>query len=156
MPSPAFAWMPEVRQLNRTPVQQWTCNNISNENWEVDGAAYTVNLKSRVSGTNKYCLDVPGGQTTAELAMQIYICNGTASQLWLINPSDSVVVPQVAGQDAVSASNKIYVYGLIPDLTKSTSSTQCKSTNSGIVVGQEFAAGTVRVKKTGVTLIYCP
>jgi len=141
---------------NRTPVQQWTCNNISNENWEVVGPAYTVNLKSRVSGTNNYCLDVPGGQTTAGLGMQIYVCNGTASQLWLINPSDTVGVPRVLGQNTSFASNEIYLYGLIPDLKKSISSTQCKSTNSGVIVGQEFAPGTARPKKTLITLTYCP
>ncbi len=104
---------------NRTPVQQWTCNNITNENWEVVGPAYIVNLKSRVSGTSNYCLDVPGGQTTAGLAMQIYSCNGTASQLWLINPSDFVTVPLVTGKDTRTASDEIYVYGLTPYLTKS-------------------------------------
>lgn len=141
---------------NRTPVQQWTCNEISNENWEVVGPAYTVNLKSRVSGASNYCLDVPGGQTTAGLAMQIYICNGTASQLWLINPAEAVVVPRVVGQDAGAAYNKIYVYGLTPNLAKSTSPTLCKSAKSGFVVEQDYASGTEVEKKTIVTLTYCP
>jgi hypothetical protein len=69
---------------NHTPVQQWTCNNISNENW--DPGEYVSDtvppLYSRVSGTRSYCLDMPGGQKTAGLAMQIYRCNGTVSQLW--------------------------------------------------------------------------
>ena len=71
---------------NRTPVQQWTCNKISNENWEPgpDMDDEIPPLYSRVSGTNSYCLDVPGGQQTHGLAIQIYRCNGTLSQDWYV------------------------------------------------------------------------
>jgi hypothetical protein len=41
-------------------------------------------LFSRVSGTSSYCLDIPGGQQVAGLAMQIYRCNGTEAQQWWI------------------------------------------------------------------------
>jgi Ricin-type beta-trefoil lectin domain-like len=73
------------RAVNHTPVQQWTCNNISNENWEP--GEYVSDdvppLFSRVSGTRSYCLDVPGGQQhIAGLAVQIYRCNGTIAQIW--------------------------------------------------------------------------
>ena len=141
---------------NKTPVQQWTCDTISNENWEVVGPAFTVTLKSKVSGATNFCLDVPGGQTTAGLGMQIYGCNGTRSQIWLINPSDAVVVPLVVGEDTTTAVNKVWVYGLTPDLKKSTSSTQCKSAHSGFVVAQDRAPGSVSEKKQVVTLTYCP
>jgi len=71
---------------NHTPVQQWTCNKISNENWEpgeVQGSDDIPPLYSRVSGTKSHCLDVPGGQLkTAGLAVQIYRCNGTLAQVW--------------------------------------------------------------------------
>ena len=69
---------------NHTPVQQWTCNKISNENWQPgDGYNDTIPpLFSRVSGTSNYCLDEPGGQTIVGLAMQIYRCNGTVAQDW--------------------------------------------------------------------------
>ena len=69
---------------NGTPVQQWTCNGISNENWEPGEyvSDYIPPLYSRVSGTSSYCLDIPGGQRTAGLAMQIYRCNGTEAQQW--------------------------------------------------------------------------
>jgi hypothetical protein len=141
---------------NHTPVQQWTCNGITNENWEMDGGGFSVNFRSRVSGSRNTCLDVPGGQTTPGLAMQIYSCNGTASQLWLVNPSDTVGVPWVVGQSTVLAANTVYTYGLIPNLTKSTSSTQCKSTSSDIVVAQQFGLGAARPKKTEIMLWYCP
>ena len=70
--------------VNHTPVQQWTCNSISNENWEPgeDLSDYIPPLYSRVSGTSSYCLDIPGGQPTVGLAMQIYRCNGTEAQQW--------------------------------------------------------------------------
>ena len=69
---------------NHTPVQQWTCNSISNENWQPgeEGDDDIPPLTSRVSGTSSYCLDIPGGQPTAGLAMQIYRCNGTEAQQW--------------------------------------------------------------------------
>jgi Ricin-type beta-trefoil lectin domain-like len=72
------------RAINGTPVQQWPCNKISNENWEPGEyfTDYVPPLISRVSGTRTHCLDIPGGQTIAGLAMQIYRCNGTAAQEW--------------------------------------------------------------------------
>ncbi|MGH7045545.1 MAG: RICIN domain-containing protein [Stellaceae bacterium] len=70
--------------VNHTPVQQWTCNNISNERWQPGDVPtdYIPPLISRVSGTDGYCLDIPGDQNTAGLAMQIYRCNGTGAQEW--------------------------------------------------------------------------
>jgi len=72
------------RAVNGTPVQQWTCNSISNENWEPgeDISDVIPPLISRVSGTSSHCLDMPGGRQVAGLAMQIYRCNGTAAQEW--------------------------------------------------------------------------
>ena len=69
---------------NGTPIQQWTCNSISNEDWQPgpEGSDDIPPLMSRVSGTSSYCLDIPGGQATAGLAMQIYRCNGTLAQQW--------------------------------------------------------------------------
>jgi hypothetical protein len=69
---------------NHTPVQQWTCNSISNEDWQPgeEEDDDIPPLTSRVSGTSSYCLDIPGGQATAGLAMQIYRCNGTEAQQW--------------------------------------------------------------------------
>ena len=73
--------------VNGTPVQQWPCNNITNENWEPGGDVGSEDfpLISRVSRTHSYCLDVPGGNSTAGLAMQIYRCNGTRAQIWVRN-----------------------------------------------------------------------
>jgi Ricin-type beta-trefoil lectin domain len=69
---------------NGTPVQQWTCNMITNENWRYlqDAGDTQPKVVSWVSNTNIYCLDIPGGQTTSGLAVQIYTCNGTPAQHW--------------------------------------------------------------------------
>ena len=70
--------------VNGTPVQQWSCNSISNEKWQPgeDISDEIPPLISRVSGTSSYCLDIPGGSGSAGLAMQIYRCNGTLAQQW--------------------------------------------------------------------------
>ena len=65
---------------NGVPIQQWTCNSISNENWDL-GPAF-VTMRSRVSGTQSHCLDVPQGSGQGGLAMQLYRCNGTQAQTW--------------------------------------------------------------------------
>jgi hypothetical protein len=140
---------------NRTPVQQWTCNGITNENWEMVGGGFSVNFKSRVAGSSNFCLDVPGGQTTVGLAMQIYGCNGTASQLWFVNPTETVGVPWVVGQSSLSAANTMYMYGLIPVLQKTMSPTQCQAAHADTIVAQQFGRGAARPKQTQVLLFYC-
>ena len=144
---------------NKTPVQQWACNQITNENWELVGVAGAPNkavLKSKVSGSSSYCLDVPGGNSAPGIAMQIYSCNNTTSQIWQIGPDKSTVVPNVYLKPDGWAANQIYLFGLIPYLTKSTSTSQCNASNAGTVVGELPQPGTVQAPKTGVTLIVCP
>jgi hypothetical protein len=75
---------------NGTPVVQWPCNSISNEIWDIGvtlvGFPAEVTVKSRVSGTTSHCLDVPGGQLfTLGLGMQIWGCNGTEAQHWILS-----------------------------------------------------------------------
>ena len=144
---------------NGTPVQQWTCGQITNENWEFVGIAGSPNkttLKSRVSGSSDFCLDVPGGNTAQGISMQIYRCNNTISQIWQDSPDQSTVVPNVIGKPDDLAANQIYYFGLTPYLAKSTSTSQCNASNAGIVVAELTQPGTVQAPKTGVTLIVCP
>lgn len=76
---------------NGTPIQQWTCNSITNENWDTGVAplpppvplVFTVPVKSRVSGTSSHCLDIPWNQPLDGLAMQLWGCNGTDAQAWV-------------------------------------------------------------------------
>jgi hypothetical protein len=143
-----------------TPVQQWTCDQISNENWELNGPAFTVSFTSRVSGTTKYCLDVNDNGPSA----QIYGCNGTPSQIWKINAPPFVVVPNVINMDAATAANTVYVYGLVPDLIppNSPGDALCTTQTHGRVIvqfpggGQLEEAKGVNGNKTGVTLTVCP
>lgn len=64
--------------VNGTPIQQWTCNWISNEKW---GFGITNNLLgSRVSGTASHCIATPGSQDG--LPMELRFCDGNSAQLW--------------------------------------------------------------------------
>jgi hypothetical protein len=72
---------------NGTPVVQWPCAGTSNQRFQASrNLPDFVTLRSRVAGTKTHCLDVPGGQSTEGLAMQIYVCNGTASQAFGVFP----------------------------------------------------------------------
>jgi hypothetical protein len=67
---------------NHQPINQWTCNWISNERW--DSPSQGV-LRSRVSGSTTHCLDVPGG-TSEDVWVQLYRCNNTFAQYWFLPP----------------------------------------------------------------------
>ncbi|MDT7782081.1 MAG: hypothetical protein QOF58_500 [Pseudonocardiales bacterium] len=72
---------------NGTPVVQWPCNRNSNERFQASRSLPDfVTLKSRVSGTKTHCLDVPGGRSDENLAVQIWTCNGTAAQSYGVFP----------------------------------------------------------------------
>ena len=100
---------------NRTPVQQWTCNEITNENWspEVNTKGGGAPIVSNVSGTSSHCLDVPGGQAIQGLAVQIFACNGTLAQGWEVRPTVTVS-PNVIGLVDDAAANKITLFDLTP------------------------------------------
>jgi len=66
------------RATNGTPIQQWTCNKITNENWSF---GITNNLLgSGVSNTFSHCVAAPGNQDG--LAMELRFCDGNVAQLW--------------------------------------------------------------------------
>jgi hypothetical protein len=63
---------------NGTPIIQWPCNWISNENW---GFGITNNLLvSAVSNTWSHCIATPG--TPDGLPMELRFCDGNPSQRW--------------------------------------------------------------------------
>ena len=63
---------------NGTPIQQWPCNGISNENW---GFGITNNrLSSAVSNTFSHCVATPGHQDG--LAVELRACDGNLTQRW--------------------------------------------------------------------------
>ena len=51
-----------------TPIQQWTCNSITNENWWDPGTSSSP-LVSAVSGTSKFCLVPLGAQDGAQFQL---------------------------------------------------------------------------------------
>jgi hypothetical protein len=64
--------------VNGTPVQQWTCNKITNENWSF---GITNNLlSSGVSNTFSHCVATPGTQN--DLPMSLRACSAIPSQIW--------------------------------------------------------------------------
>jgi hypothetical protein len=72
---------------NGTPVQQWTCNSISNEKWLAGIPPYVGPVLSRVSGTSTHCLDDPNQSAQDGTAMQLFAVNRTAAQSWFVGPS---------------------------------------------------------------------
>jgi Ricin-type beta-trefoil lectin domain-like len=71
---------------NNTPIQQWPCNQISNEYWEPEFASYRIYTPSLISGvansSPRYCLNLPFDLTNDGTTLQIYDCNATAAQQW--------------------------------------------------------------------------
>jgi len=66
------------KAVNGTPIQQWPCNQISNENW---GFGITNNLLvSAVSNTWSHCIATPGNQNG--LPMELRQCDADSSELW--------------------------------------------------------------------------
>jgi hypothetical protein len=72
--------------VNGTPLIQGQCKRISNEEWKASAALpNVVTLMSRIGFRDTgFCIDVPGGQSTDGLAMQIFRCNGTLAQRWVV------------------------------------------------------------------------
>jgi hypothetical protein len=139
---------------NRTPVQQWTCNGISNENWEPEqGGPNGGPLVSEVAHSNGYCLDIPGGQKIVGLAMQIYRCNGTISQIWQLKQAGYRIVPLVNGLSEVNAIGKITLFGL--GVGKTSYTGKCDPKQDGSVIGQDKVPGAVIGAPASVTLTVC-
>ncbi len=66
------------KAVDGTPIQQWPCNTITNENWSY---GITNNLlSSGISNTFSHCVATPGNQ--AALPMELRFCDGNPAQLW--------------------------------------------------------------------------
>ena len=62
-----------------TPIEQWTCDWISNENWKTP---YGYELASGVSGTYTYCVGVVDSVFGPSTLVDLQPCFGTSGQLW--------------------------------------------------------------------------
>jgi hypothetical protein len=76
-----------ANSANLTPVQVYTCNGTSAQQWSVVQAGSTLHALGS-------CLDVDGAGTANGTTVDLYTCNGTGAQVWepqsngeLLNPN---------------------------------------------------------------------
>lgn len=81
------------KAVDGTPIQQWPCNQISNENWN-RGNNNNL-LMSEVSDTSSHCIATPGNQDG--LPMSLRQCNGDPSQIWKTDHASSVTCAGSSG-----------------------------------------------------------
>jgi hypothetical protein len=80
-----FAFSPPAS--NNDPIGMDTCRDVSNEVFNAGTSALpnVVPLQSEEGSTNTgFCLDVPGASPAPGLQMQLFQCNGTVAQRWVI------------------------------------------------------------------------
>ena len=75
-----------ANSANGTPVQVYTCNGTSAQNW-------TTEPNGTLQALGK-CLDVVGGGTANGTLVDLYACNGTGAQVWQPQSNGSLVNPQ--------------------------------------------------------------
>ena len=68
-----------------TPVQVYTCNGTSAQQWTVESNGTLQSLGK--------CLDVAGAGTANGTLVQLYTCNGTAAQTWQAQSNGELVNP---------------------------------------------------------------
>jgi hypothetical protein len=72
---------------NFTPVQVYTCNNTSAQQWTVVQSGSTLRALGK-------CLDINGGGTADGTTVDLYDCNGTGAQVFIPQSSGSLYNPQ--------------------------------------------------------------
>jgi ricin-type beta-trefoil lectin protein len=79
-----FAFSPPAR--NGNPMGLALCRTVSNEEFNAGTSLpNVVALESRMSFRDSgFCLDVPGGRADEGLQMQLFQCNGTLAQRWVV------------------------------------------------------------------------
>jgi len=82
-------WCIEANAIgNGSAVPLWPCSSTESNlrwAWHHDNNFGISVFESRISGSTGHCLDVPGGQTLKGLWMQVYSCNSTAAQTFLVS-----------------------------------------------------------------------
>lgn len=71
---------------NGAPMGLNSCRTVSNEQFDAHATLPNVTeLESRIGFSDTgFCVDVPGASTTAGLQLQLFSCNGTLAQRWVI------------------------------------------------------------------------
>ncbi|WP_236028210.1 ricin-type beta-trefoil lectin domain protein [Paractinoplanes lichenicola] len=78
--------VPNWNFADRQRVHVWDCTDGTNQKWQfVDGTVRTENNK---------CLDVADAATNDGAAVQIYTCNGTGAQQFVLSAAGDLVNPQ--------------------------------------------------------------
>jgi hypothetical protein len=72
---------------NYTPVQVYTCNGTSAQQWTVVQAGSTLHALGK-------CLDINGGGTADGTTVDLYDCNNTAAQVFIPQSNGSLYNPQ--------------------------------------------------------------
>jgi hypothetical protein len=142
-----------------TPVQQWTCDQISNENWEPPTGPQGKSVgpvHSRVSGSNSFCLNIPGGQQAPGLGMQILRCDGAVSQAWELRPISPFVI-DLKGLNETVAQNRILLFDLQNPQPpqKENSTNNCTPREEDLVMDQSPEPGGQQPPGAVVTLTIC-
>lgn len=75
-----------IKAENGAPIGLSGCRSVSNERWDPAGGLPNVtSLQSMIGGRdNGFCLDVPDAAPDPGLQMQLWGCNGTLAQRWVI------------------------------------------------------------------------
>lgn len=74
-----------IKPENGAPIGLAECSAFTNDHWNPSNTLpNVVSLQSRIGGTNGFCLDVPGAASTPGLQMQLWNCNGTLAQRWVV------------------------------------------------------------------------
>jgi hypothetical protein len=76
-----------ANSANFTPVQIYTCNGSSAQQWTVVQAGSTLHALGK-------CLDINGGGTADGTTVDLYDCNNTAAQVFIPQSNGSLYNPQ--------------------------------------------------------------
>ncbi|GAA2047134.1 hypothetical protein GCM10009839_60050 [Catenulispora yoronensis] len=74
-----------IKAENGAPIGLDTCRVVSNERFDTNTLPNVTAVESRIGWKdNGFCLDVPGASSQPGLQMQLWGCNGTLAQRWVI------------------------------------------------------------------------
>jgi len=76
-----------ANSANFTPVQVYTCNNTSAQQWTVVQAGSTLHALGK-------CMDINGGGTADGTTVDLYDCNNTAAQVFIPQSNGELYNPQ--------------------------------------------------------------
>ncbi|MFI6474843.1 ricin-type beta-trefoil lectin domain protein [Streptomyces sp. NPDC050516] len=95
-------------RANGAPVQLWTCNGSSAQDWQLTANGSHFELRNS-SGPDidllAKCLDVAGGKTDDRTKIQVYQCNSTPAQQWDFNLRATTPIKNVGAGKCLDLNN---------------------------------------------------